>query len=252
MANLSLGHLILNDKWPGCPNLNYGIPTGGWDNTTDNFNTSDDTAKAMSPPIPIGQKRQVYHDSTVCPGYYTMIYLSFHDVSAVDISADYSDGNFWCSHVDTTKTVWSDTSIAPWFVVSRCYTGTNLITRVDATRGAPVAVPCATLDADSSLNSTISGFGDPYLAGFGDAYGWFWCGGVCPCKDVTLFQGTAGAQSGADITVSTVIPGPIYCEMTGGTLLLNQGDMTDLFDETLTSSYSLMEPMGWACASAFG
>jgi hypothetical protein len=247
MVNMRLGHFIMNDQWPGYPDANIGIPTNGWDNTVDNFNTSDDTAKALDPPQPIGQKRTVYQDSSVCPGNYTMMYLVYHDVSDVDVSADYSDGLMFCCHVDCTKSVWNDTSDTPYFVVSRCYTGTNFGTRTDATRGLPIAIPCATVTADSSLASTIT---DPYVTGFGDAYGWFWVGGVCPVKDVTLFRGTADSLLGADITVYNLIPGAVYCEISSGNLKLNTGDMTDLFDETLTSSYDLLPPVGWVCVSA--
>lgn len=94
MANLFLTHLHLIDKWPGQANQNLGIPTDGWDNTTENFNTADDTAKALNPPIPIGQKRTVYTDNTNAPGTYTMMYLAYNDYSSLDISGDFSDGNF--------------------------------------------------------------------------------------------------------------------------------------------------------------
>ena len=54
MANMRLTHLFLNDAFPGQANQSIGIPTDGWDNTIDNFNTADDTAKALLPPMPIG------------------------------------------------------------------------------------------------------------------------------------------------------------------------------------------------------
>ena len=254
MANIRLAHIVLTDKWPGEANQNLGIPTDGWDNTTENFNTSDDTAKAMDPPIPIGQKRSVYTDNTNCPGMYTMMYLAYHDPSAVDVSGDFSDGNAWCSQLgDSSHTQWSDTSNTPYFVVSRCYTGTNTNMATDATRGAPIALPCATITADSSVTSSSGS--DAATDGYGGAYGWFWVGGVCPVKDVTvmadLTYGSTCGGRGVDLTAGDdQRRGDLYCEFSGATLMLQSGEFTELFDATLTSAYSMLTPVGYACVSA--
>ncbi len=252
MANIRLCHIVLTDTWPGDANPHYGIPTDGWDNTVDNFSTFDDTARALDPPHPIGEKRSVYTDNTNCPGRYTMMYLHFHDTSANDVSGDFSNGNFWCAHLDTSKSQWSDVSQTPYFVVARCVTGTNISLATDATRGSPLAVPCASLTAESSLNSAIT---DGQTTGFGGAYGWFWVGGVCPVADVTIMGdltvGSTCGGRGVDITAGNhQRRGDLYCEFSGSTLLLQSGEFTELFDATLTSAYSLVTPVGWACVSA--
>jgi hypothetical protein len=251
MANVRLAHIVLKDKWPG-EAAELGIPTDGWDNTVHNFNTLDDTAKALDPPVPLGQKIKHYTDNTNCPGWYTMIYLCYHDVSAVDVSADFSDGNFWCSHVDTSKSQWSDVSQAPYFVVSRCYTGTNRLTATDATRNAPLAVPCASVTADSSLHASIT---DNYTTGYGDAYGWFWGGGVCPVKDVTImgdltYGSTCGGR-GVDITAGQDLErGSVFAEFSGATLMLTAGEFSSLAESTEANAMYFCEPIGWACCSA--
>lgn len=241
MANLRLAHLVLNDKWPGSPHPNQGIPTDGWDNTTENFNTADDTAKALNPPIPLGEKRQAYHDSTLNPGWYTMQYMVFTDISgSADISADFSDGLFWCGHrSDVSTSQWSDTSITPPFIVHRCGTAVH----TDNTAGAfGLAVPCATLNADNSSATN----------GFGDAYGWFWVGGVCPITDVTLFtdttnSGDASTGHGVDVTVGAVNnAGPVFLD---ATLVLVTSDTSNVLDATgLTGIAPPID--GWVCTSA--
>jgi hypothetical protein len=205
MANLKLTHIWLRDGFPGEANQNLGIPTDGWDNTVDNFNTADDTAKSTSPPIPIGQKRTVYTDNSNAPGTYTCMYLAYHDYSSVDISGDFSNGPPFCAHVESTHAtnLGTDLTQNPYFVVSRCYTAAAW----DGTKGLPVALPCSTnIAGDSSIELTPN---DPAAAGYGHGWGWFWVGGVCPAKDVTLFKGTADSLAGADTTATLTEPGPM-------------------------------------------
>jgi hypothetical protein len=228
MANLTLTHLVLDDRWPGQANPNYGIPTDGWDNTTENFNTADDTEKSLSPPIPIGQKRQVYTDNTNAPGTYTMIYLAYHDYSAVDISGDYSDGPPFCGHADTTHAtpLGADLSTPPYYVVARCYTAAAW----DATKGMPVALPCSTsIEADSSVNFSS---GDPATNGYGHGWGWFWCGGVCPAKDVTLFRGSGDSLAGADITAVIEHPGAFKIDIDTARAVVDEADTSSMLDAT--------------------
>ena len=250
-ANIRLAYLNLHDTWPGEANQNLGIPTDGWDNTVENFQT---TASGQAVPIPVGQKRSVYTDNTNCPGTYTMMYLAYHDTSSYDVSGDFSDTQFWCAALgDSSRTQWSDGSKTPYYVVSRCVTGTNTMMRTDATVGAPLAVPCASITADSSVSSAS---GDaPVDDDFGGAYGWFWVGGVCPVKDVTImadltYGSTCGGR-GVDITAGTDLKrGNFYAEISSAALILTSGDFTELFDETLTSAMSLQQSAGWACVSA--
>lgn len=249
MANLPLTHLILNDTWPGVPNVQKGIPTDGWDNTFDNFNTADDTAKAFVPPQPIGEKRMVYTDNTNAPGYYTMMYLAYHDPSSVDISADFSDSAFWCAHTDTTHAspLGADLSTPPYYIVSRCYTAAFW----DGTKGSPIAVPCSTsIEADSSVDF---GTGDPASNGFGHGWGWFWVGGVCPVKDATLLDDGSGNFKGADVTTDTLMrKGTVILEVTVATGHLMTADASNAGDVTTQGegpdSAALI--IGWVDSSA--
>jgi hypothetical protein len=128
-----------------------------------------------------------------------MQYLAYHDYSAVDISADYSDGLPFCAHADTTReVVIGEGSTPPYFMLARCYTAAAW----DGTKGAPMALPCSTsIAGDSSLS------GDNADRGYGYGLGWFWVGGVCPVNDVSLFRGTADSKLGADTTATVDIPG---------------------------------------------
>ena len=247
-SNLRLSQLILSDKkWPGGSLFTEGIPIDGWDNTVDNFTT---TSSNITPPrYQVGTKITVYTDNTYCAGNYTMAYLMFHDYSSVDISADFSDGNMFCSHYDGSKAVkyQSDISVVPWYVMARCYTATSN----DITSGSPLAVPCATIAGDSSIEHVT---GDPQDVSYGDAYGWFWVGGVCPCADVTLMQGTGGSIAGADISVDDELrKGAVMMNyLTPTTSIVNVdtsnfNDVTTLSEDTLTN---IDLGVGWVCTSS--
>jgi len=240
MATIRLSRLSLIDKWPGLANPNLSIPTNGWDNTIDNFTT---TASGQAPSYPVGTKIMAYTDNTNCPGYYTMMMLMYHDFSAQDVSGDFSDGNIFCSHVATgcaSTAELADTSRAPYFVVAKCYTAIA----TDVTKGTPVAVPCATIASDGTV---------AYTNGYGDAYGWFWVGGVCPCEDATLLQGTVGSLLGADMTVNaTTAPGPVFVDYTTGVPLLMGCDNSNSMDATTPAVTKNVDSLacGWVCVSA--
>lgn len=255
MANLKLSKLILNDKWPGIVNLNLGPPNQsasgkskrGWDNTNDNFSTADDTARALNANRTqrLGEKRSAYHESTDSPGWYTMMYLCLHcwsgDGGLCDISKDFSDGHFWCAPASLgciSASEWADTSVGPYFVVTPCYTGS------DVTKTGIIAVPCST-----HIYSDGTGVN---AAGYGDGYGWFWVGGVCPCKDITLFDDETGAGKGVEITCE-VGRGPVIAEVTGGTAWLMAADMSNLADATDVAGTGRDMAgliIGWTCDSA--
>lgn len=239
MGTVRLGHLILNDRWPGTPS-DLPVPINGWDNTLDNFKT---TASTDLPRYPLGTKIRAYTDNTNCPGWYTMMYLQLHDYSAADISADFSDGKFWCSHICSSHAMNADTSISPYYVVAACYTAT------DVTKSQLIAVPCASMEADSSVSSS-TGY-DAATNGYGDAYGWFWVGGVCPCKDVTIMDDAAGSTKGADVTTSTTLRrGFAILEITGGTGILDSPDFTTVNGSDPSAGLGWLTPCGWVCASA--
>jgi hypothetical protein len=193
MATCRLCHIILNDGWPGAVNPNLGIPCDGWDNTVHNFNTGDDTAKAFDPPVPPGTKIMSYTDNTVSPGNYTMMYMCFHDYSELDITKDFSDGLFWCGKsglLGMSTSHLADGSKAPYYVVGRCYTAASAeITEMNA-----IAVPCCEMSSDGTVSATN---------GYGDFWGWFWVGGVCPAKECTIMSDlTYGSTcwGGVDVT----------------------------------------------------
>ena len=248
MATVRLTKLILDGhKWPGTP-VNLGMPTDGWDNTVDNFNTADATNLAFKPPVPIGQKRQLYTDNSYAPGYYTMMYLCFHafESDAVSetncISGDYSDGHFWCAPIKQGATcasasMWADTTGIPYFVVTKCPTAG------DQTRGGPIAIPCCThINSDGTTAAAN---------GYGDGYGWFWVDGVCPCKDVTILQGLGGSAAGADITTDALMGhGAVMLEITAATGDLQSCEVSNILDATgLTGFDPASLAIGWICQS---
>lgn len=253
--NLRLSHLILYDKWPGTPNPNLGIPTGGFDATAWNLSTADDTATADTPPYPLGTKIQAYTDNSECPGYYTMMYLARHEFSSECISSDFSEANIFCStpgvlcqtHVSATPT---DTSgPAPYYYVTACYT----VQSCEISNGNPVAVACTTADADSSIALTT----DPKANGYGHALGWFWVGGVCPCADITLLKGLGDSLAGADITTDAGAyqkKGPVMLCYTAASVKLFSTDMSNFNDSSafLNTISPTGAAIGWACGSSAG
>lgn len=259
MANLKLSKLVLYDNWPGVPNQNIGFPTRslncgtagkGWDNTVDNFSSADETIRALnaSPAsgktrVRIGEKRQAYTDNTNCPGYYTMMYLCLHSFEdGMDISKDFSDGHFFHSPSDVgciSCSEWADTSVGPYFVVSRCTTG------ADVTRNVAAAIFCSTYTYSDGTGVNANGYGD--------GYGWAWVGGVCPCKDITILDDETGAGKGVELTVDGVLGrGPVWLCQTGAAALLMSTDLSNINDATLGAGDEAIaaQAIGWVCDSA--
>lgn len=232
MANLRLTKLILEDNWPGVPDQRFSKPTNGWDNTVDNYSSSDETSRAFNASggkgrVRIGEKRRGYTDNTNCKGSYTMMYLCLHSFeSGMDISKDFSDGNMFHMPSGTgciSCSVWADVSTGPYFVVSRCTIGS------DVTQNCALAIFCST--------HTYSDGTDVNAKGFGDGYGWAWVEGVCPCKDITIFDDETGSLKGVEIQVDDDLAcGPVSLRRNGSNALLAQAEN------------SLR--VGWVCASA--
>lgn len=189
---IALGHLQLVDWWPGPVNPNLGIPANGWDNTKDNFKT---TSVNDTPSYPLGTKIMAYTDNSVAPGWYTMMYLMYTTFEDTDVSVgDYSGNAAICCHADnsTPQNYDDDVSAVPYYVVSPDVTGTD-----GAIGKQPrVAFPCASMDSDGTTG---------YTNGYGDAYGWFWVGGVCPCADATILDGTDGNKVGAVVGCGSMV-----------------------------------------------
>ena len=214
MATIRLSRLILADGFPGDVDDNLGVPANGWDNTTDNFKTTsaDGTSDAwLKGTYPMGTKIKAYTDNSACPGWYTMMYAAFHcytkgPTTNFDITGDFSESAFMCSKIGqgcSSQTMF-DTSAAPWYVLGNCFSSFSS----DLSCGSPLAIPCTSMSGDGTLASLEEN-------GYGDSFGWFWVGGVCPCKDVTILQGLGGSLQGADITC-TVDRGPFCCGTQGG------------------------------------
>jgi len=197
---IPLSSVQLKDNWPGPVNPNKGKPVGGWDGTADSFKTAVD---ATIPIQPIGEKRMAYTDNSHCPGWYTMMFLQYHSVENACISKDMSDSLQLCTQYDGSDCESYDNSH------SQYYTVTNEITygNSDYSKGARVAFPCGTMDSDG----TSAG---PDNNSYGDQWGWFWVGGVCPCKDATILDGTVGSGYGVEFEcASTYEGGPLSLDL---------------------------------------
>lgn len=207
---IPLSSVQLKDNWPGTVNINApGIPTNGWDNTVSNFQT---TSGNITPMHQIGEKRMAYTDNSHCPGWYTMMYLSYHAFESGCISADMSDSVQLCVHAEVTDCEWYDNSHTPYFVVTNEVT----IGTTDYSKGARIGFPCATLASDA----TDSG---PDGNSYGDSWGWFWVGGVCPCKEATILDGTAGSGYGVEFEcASTYEGGPLSLDLSSSVLTFKE------------------------------
>lgn len=255
MANLRLTQLRLK-PWPGPVNFHAGIPNQslnskcGWDNTNDNFSTADATARACNANRTqrLGEHRAAYTDNTNCPGWYVMTYLCLHSFEdGMDISKDFSNGHLFHAPYVTTNlcmsnSEWSDTSELPGHVVIRCTTGCDI-----TKGGCQVAIPCSTY--------TYSDGTGVYAAGYGDGYGWFWTGGVCPCKEITIMDDGSGNYKGVDLTVDGALhKGAVYLCTTGAAALLMSCDQSNVNDTDTTSAMVGPQPaamaIGWCCMSA--
>jgi hypothetical protein len=204
---IPLSSIQLVDNWPGPVNPGIGKPVNGWDGSTSCFST---TSGNITPTCSVGQKRMAYTDNSHCPGWYTMMYLSYHSFESGAVSADFSDTEFICVKSDQSTEEWYDNSFASYFVV------TNEITigNSDFTKGCRVAIPCSTMGSDGTAS---------YGNGYGDNWGWFWVGGVCPCKDATILDGTVGSGYGAEVACSSTYEGgPLALDTSGDRLFFKE------------------------------
>ncbi len=254
-ASIKSTQLILQDKMPGPVLWGESIPAGGWDATQWNFNTSDATALVGNPPYPVGTKIGAYTDNSYCPGWYVMQYLAFHDFSSQDISAkEFSQGTAACSIVNGvacgTKTTYQggDTTVPAWYFVTRCTTGTS-----DVTKGMPVCYPCTSMTADSSVVLVSD---DNRATGYGNGYGWFWVAGICPAKEGTFFDHSAGGIGGtmpgigADFTVDSLMrAGPVAAELTSDGIIFVTPDMSNSADATNSVGLFTLNTVAIACVS---
>lgn len=220
MATLGFRYLVLQDGWPGIPNINIGKPTDGWDNTTD--------CCVTAPARQIGTKILGYNDHSSNPGNYVMCYLARSDgtfaashCSALGDKDDPSVGGFVnCALSDGTTADGHENTIPWYFVTADC-------TQSDASRtSTKVAIMCC---------SAVSNPGDETLTGV-PQFGWAWVGGVSPAQtdggDLTwLFDGSFETNSG---------------ELSAGGAIFTGDDGTNgiLFDGT--GSAAEQYPVGWS------
>lgn len=229
---IPLTTVTLVDNWPGVVNPNLSIPTNGWDNTFDNFGT---TSGNITPSVPIGTKVMAYTDNTHQPGWYTMMYLMYHSFESDCISQDMSDSVQLCVPFDGSTAELYDNTNTPWFVVTNEVT--NVALNNDGTRSGLIAFPCATLDSDGT-----SAYGN----GYGDSYGWFWVGGVCPCKDATILDGTSGNGLGVEFACSSgFYGGALAIDISTSRIFLSEYNQAS--DLPFTGQTSPI--VGYSCAS---
>ncbi|MHC4464782.1 MAG: hypothetical protein ACYS6W_08675 [Planctomycetota bacterium] len=195
MASLGAEEFILYDTMPGPVNPNMSKPVNGFDSTH-----SNNVSTAVYRP---GTKIMSFQDVTVTTagsrtaniGGYTCVYAKYVcGTTAIDVTA----GEIMTQYDGSA-------GVIP-FAVTRDLSGSN---------GAGQNSPCAIACADITPN----------------AFGWYWCEGVCPQEDVTALdqstfvtdgsvaQGealwiTTGAShatlSGTDVAVSELIVGRAY------------------------------------------
>ncbi len=245
MAGIALANIRLIDNWPGAVNPNLGIPTNGWDATEDNFVTT--SADTPVPSYPLGTKIMAYTDNSACPGYYTMMYLMYHAISAtvgtVDGTVDFTAGSHFCFHYDASDAVHydaADTSTVPYYVVGSIAGGATA--GLDVTKGGAMAIPCASISAGESSAAFVSGFGD--------SFGWFWVGGVAPIKDVTLYRGDDDLVIGPDITCdANAMTGPAILEYTAATGILELCGFSTQNDATTGGTFVIPQAHAYLCTS---
>jgi len=177
-----------------------------------------------------------------------MMYCTLAGVSCTNycVSHDFSHGKCWVAHCClTTDTSYAadptylmaenDGTAQPYYMMHRCTTESDAgYKTTDISDSGGAAIPCASMD--------------PY------DYGWFWVGGVCPCKDVTIMEGSERLGLGADMTTDdSVTPGGVFLCITALTALPS-GEFSacvsiSIGDEdggNLSGRFFAIEPVGWA------
>lgn len=194
MVAINTKKLVLKDTWPGTPNPNLGIPTGGFDATTWTDSSTEE--------YKIGTKIQVYQDFSGISGMYTMIYLRYYCMStlwAVE-KADLSDVGHCVFQQHCNSTCLSGDGTSAIFTVTNA--GTIDTGYTCGTKGGGVAIACGTLsDRDTTTDGANTG-----------GYGWFWIDGVCP-MDCTMLAGEADAGVDMSTGGNVAIGEPIYCQV---------------------------------------
>jgi hypothetical protein len=169
-----------------------------------------------------------------------MAYLQYATFEDSDISiGDYSGNAAICCHADnsTPENYDVDYSSVPYYVVSPDITGTDA-----ALANMPrVAFPCATLDSDGTASNAN---------GYGDSYGWFWIGGVCPVNDATILDGTAGSGIGADVGCGSMVSsGAVVAAFSTASIYIERPDFSATFNTDGTAGPMQLPILGWVDTS---
>jgi len=162
MAGINGNDVVLIDAWPGPVDYHMSIPTNGFDSSREGSGNC-----VTEPLFDPGHKITAYNDTTTNPGWYTCIYLRFVEGSdyAYDANADPSSGKGLVCHLQDMTQHDPDVWLA-WFNVTS-----------DATNS------CGTIGgAVAMAMRDLSGGADSTSGGRSPEWGWFWCGGVCPCN----------------------------------------------------------------------
>lgn len=209
MVAISTRKLILKDNWPGSPDPNLGIPTGGFDATAH--------TDASTEVYPIGTKIQAYQDFSGTSGPYTMIYLRYYCLSESDDhgveEADQSlTGQCLFAQFCNSTCLSADGTQAVFTCTNRSGVDTGYIC---STNAGVMAIACGTL----SYRDVTTDGNNP------GGYGFFWCGGVCP-MDITFLSGAAHA--GVDMSTGGGVAAsePMNLENDTSCFVLDGGDLS--------------------------
>jgi len=186
MAGIAARKIVLYDKWPGQPNQNLGIPTGGF--------ASTEVHDVTNPAYPVGEKISIRTDFSSVKGNSTLTYLQYFCMSGENAVEEVSSGfplfqqacNSTC--VDGSSSAYTCTNAAGLDTGYQCGTAVGTM-----------AIPCGTLSYRSAAEVTTA------QANTG-GYGFFWTGGVCPVGDVTFFDTDELSCISTDGNVAAGIP----------------------------------------------
>ena len=202
MAGIAMKDIVMKDNFPGVPNFNLGIPKNGFDSPVH----SDVT----TPTYPIGTKIQAYNDGTGIKGPYTMIYLAHYCLSDYDTLPEGATNGLLCQAFCNSSCVSADGTANAAFKVTGPGNAALATGFAEGTMNGIAAFACASM---SRHDTTADGAAVP-------GFGWFWCGGVCPEADITLFA----ADHSTDGNVAVGMAVGVVVD--GTAILLGLGDPT--------------------------
>jgi len=222
MAGIDGKNVIMIDSWPGPVDYHMSTPTNGFDSTKEGSGNC-----VTEPLFRPGQKIAAYNDATTNSGWYTCIYLRFVEGSdlAYDADPDPSSGHGLVCHLQDMTEHDPETLLAWWNVSSDT-------TNTCGTLATPVAMAMR----------TFCGGTDSTAGGRSPEYGWYWCGGVCPCNTLNAAGTTDYTKTGGNYPTdgSVVINNYMVIQDNGSNCLRFSN-----WDGTLPENF----PQAWAMAT---